>query len=206
MPPQDLDLVAQEVDTAAAIPALRVLRHRAQRLLLAFPTDHEGQLAGTAIGQGLVLQVVEVVVTIRGRGDRLTSQERGDAGHRLVEPVQALAEAGPEIDAVGGVLVLEPGATEAQPGPTAADVIDGHGRLGGQAGVAEGVGTDHEAELDAFGRRGPGGQECPALEDRLQRVAHDGVEVVPRPQAVDADRVGKPGDLSKVFPIGLLGP
>ena len=41
----------------------------------------------------------------------------------LVEPVQPLADAGPEVDPEGVVLALEPGAADAEDRPAARDVV-----------------------------------------------------------------------------------
>ena len=67
---------------------------------------------------------------------------------RLVEPVEPLAEAGPEVDPERLVLALEPGAADAEDGPAARDVVEGRRELGRQPRVAERVGADHQPEPD----------------------------------------------------------
>ena len=47
---------------------------------------------------------------------------------RLVEPVEALAEARPEVDPERLVLALEPGAADAEDRPAVADVVEGRRR------------------------------------------------------------------------------
>ena len=66
----------------------------------------------------------------------------------LVEPIEALAEARPEVDPEGVVLAFEPAATEAEDEPALRQVVDGRGELCGQARVAERVGGDEQAEAD----------------------------------------------------------
>ena len=53
-----------------------------------------------------------------------------------------------EVDAEGVVLALEPGAADAEHGPAARDVVERRGELGGEPGVAERVGPDHQPETD----------------------------------------------------------
>ena len=53
----------------------------------------------------------------------------------------------------GGMLALVPATAEAEDGAATTDVVDGRDHLGHQRGVAEGVGADHQAELDALARQ-----------------------------------------------------
>ena len=98
-------------------------------------------------GQRGVAQVVERVVAAGRRGHGLAVEQVAARGHRLVEPVEALAEAGPEVDAVRGVLRLHPGAAEAEDRPAAGDVVERRGELGHEPRVAERVGADEQADL-----------------------------------------------------------
>ena len=60
-----------------------------------------------------------------------------------------------------------------------------------EARVAEGVRADEQAEPDPLGRLGDGGERRVALEDRLVGVAEDRLEVVPRPDVVVAEPLGR---------------
>ena len=125
--------------------------------------------------------------------DGAAVEQHPTGGDRLVEPVEPLAEAGPEVDAVRRVLELEPGATDAQDGPAIADVVERGRELGGQARVPERVGADQQPELHPLGGHRPCRQQRPALEDGLVRVTEDGVEVVPGPEAVVAQALDLTG-------------
>ena len=81
----------------------------------------------------------------RRASNRSPSSSRAHQPDRLVEPVEALAEARPEVDAEGVVLPLEPRAADAEDRPAVADVVHRRRELRGQPGVAERVGADHEA-------------------------------------------------------------
>ena len=63
-------------------------------------------------GEGLLAQPVELVLAARLRRDLPPSSSVRMAAVGLVHPVEALAEAAAEIDAVALVLVLEPGAAQ----------------------------------------------------------------------------------------------
>ena len=119
----------------------------------------------------------------------LAVEEAAHRPDRLVEPVQALAEARPELDPVGPVLGLHPRAADAQDRPAAADVVEGRRGLGHDPWVAERVGADEQPEAGPLGLRRPRGERRPALEDRLVGVAEDRVEVVPRPEVVVAEAI-----------------
>ena len=82
-------------------------------------------------------------------GHLVAMEQRADDLERLLQPVEALPEAAPELDAEGGVLPHVPGAAETHDGAAAADVVDGRDGLGGERRVAEGVGADQQPELDA---------------------------------------------------------
>jgi len=79
-------------------------------------------------------------------GDRLAVEQPPDEPDGLVQPVEPLAEAGPEVDAEGLVLPLEPATPDPQDEPTAGQVVDRRRLLGDEAGVAEGVRGDEVAE------------------------------------------------------------
>ena len=100
---------------------------------------------------------------------------------RLIQPGETLPDARPELEAVGLVLVVEPGGTETGDRAAVAGVVEGADRLRHETGVAECVGAHEQAQMDPLGGRRPRTEDGVALEDRLERVADDRVEVVPRP-------------------------
>ena len=151
-------------------------------------------------------QVVELVVAVRLAGDGAAVEQRAHGRRGLVHPVQALAEAAAELDPVGLVLRLEPGPADAQDRPPVAQVVERGGQLGGETGIAEGVGADQQAKPHALGDLGPGGQAHPSLEDRLQRVAEDRVQVVPGPEMVVAELVDPARGVLVRRPVGGLVP
>ena len=108
---QDVDLVGHHVGRSHRVPQVGVLGHRAQGLLLAGPADHDRK---TALDRRRrVAQVVEGVAPARSGGDRPPGQDLLDRVDRLLEPVEPLAETGPEVDPVGLVL----GSIQAPPMP-----------------------------------------------------------------------------------------
>ena len=58
------------------------------------------------------------------------------------------------------VLALEPGAADAQDRAPVREVVEGRRELGGEPGVAERVGADHQAEADPLRDRGQAGQHA----------------------------------------------
>ena len=151
-------------------------------------------------------QVVELIVAARLRRERPAIEDGAHRADRFVEPVETLAEARPEVDAVGLVLQVHPRAADAQDRPALADVVERGGRLRGQAGVAEGVGADEQAQAGLLGRHRPGGEARPAFDDGLIWVAEDGVEVVPRPEMVVAKAINALGGIEHLGPGGGLAP
>ena len=201
---QDADLALHLLDRSGEVPPVGVPGDRPQGLLLAAAPDHDRKATRAPNWKWAMTERPEVVATALRARHLLTAQEGGDRGHGLVEPIEPIAEAAAEVDPVGRVLVLEPGAAEPEPGSAAGDVVDRDRRLGGQAGVTEGVGADHEPEVRTLGHRGPGSQQGRALEDVLVRVAHDRVEVVPGPERVQPGGVGGAGGVAQLgdFAIG----
>jgi catechol 2,3-dioxygenase-like lactoylglutathione lyase family enzyme len=104
--------------------------------------------------------------------DLVAGHQRAHHLEGLLEPVEPIAEAAPELDPEGGVLALVPATAQPEDGPTAADVVDGRDGLGHDGRVAEGVGTDEEPQAGTCRHRGPGGQARIAFEDGTVRVAH----------------------------------
>ena len=119
-------------------------------------------------------------------GDGLAVEEAPDEPDRLIEPIEPLAEAGPEVEPERLVLALEPAPAETEHEAPVREVVDGRRELGGQARVAEGVGGHQQAEPDLLGEHSEGGECRPALELRVGGVAFVGEQVVVDPERVPA--------------------
>ena len=72
--------------------------------------------------------------------------------------------------------------------------------------VAERVGTHQQAEGRLVGHLAPAREHHVALEDRPVGRADDGIEVIPRPQRVVAQAVGRDGRATHRGPVGVLVP
>src|SRR5205085_8667460 len=114
-------------------------------------------------------------------------EERADGCRRLVKPVQAFTEAATKLDAVGGVLRLEPSSADTEEGSSATGVVKGGDHLGDESWISEGVGADQQPETDPAGDLGPGGQRDVTLEDRLVGIAVDRQQMVDGPEMVVAE-------------------
>src|SRR4029078_3520373 len=125
--------------------------------------------------------------------DFLPVEQRPDRRDGLVQPVQALPDAGPELNAVGLVLQLHPCPTDAEDRPPTARVIDRRDRLRDDARVAERVRADQQAEPRPLRLAGTGAEQRVALKEALIRVAEDRVEVIPGPEMLVAEPVDLPG-------------
>ena len=156
-------------------------------------------------GGGSLRTSRRVIARASGRG-RLAVEHRPHQLDRFVEPVEPLAEPGPEVDPVRLVLPLEPGPADPEDRASGAHVVERRDHLGGQGGVAERVRPDHQADRRSRGHARPAGQDQVALEDRAAPIALDGIEVVPGPQRVIAQLVGSLPDTLERGPIGLLAP
>src|SRR5439155_8817609 len=123
-----------------------------------------------------------------------------------VEPVEALAKARAEVDAVLLVLELEPRAADAEDPPAVADVVESRGHLRHEPGIAERVGTDEQAEARLLRGHRPRGEGRPPFDDRLIRVAEDRVDVVPGPEVVIAEAVDALRGVQQLGPRRGLAP
>ena len=150
--------------------------------------------------------MVERVAPAGRAGDLAAVEQAPDSGNCLGEPVETLAEAGPEVDPERLVLTLEPRPAEAHDRPAATDVVDGRDRLRREPRVAERVRPDEQPEPDPLRRLGQGGQRGIALEDRLVRLAEDREDVIPRPEGVVAELVGPLAGRQERRPVGRLAP
>ena len=138
--------------------------------------------------------------------DALPVEQPPDETSRLVQAVQALAEARPELDAEGLVLAGEPAAAETQHGTAAGQVVEGGRELGGQARRPERVGPHQQAQADRPGQPGQRRQRGPALELGVVRVTLVGEQVVVDPDRVPAGALGGQGGLAQVRPRASVDP
>ena len=127
-------------------------------------------------------------------------------GQRLCQPAQPRARPVAVLEAEGGVLRLHPGGTDAQHGPSAADVVDGGDHLGQQGRVAEGVGAHEVADGGALRLGGHRGHGRVGLDGRALPGAHDGVDVVPGEEGVEAQVLGSQHAVEEGRPVGVLVP
>ena len=200
---QHLDLVGRFRELELGVPHVGVAGDAAERLLLADAADHDGH---PRLDRGRSeAQPVGTVARALVR-DLLTGHQRAHDLESLLEPVETVAEAAPELEPEGGVLTLVPAAAQPEDGAAAADVVDGGDGLGHDGRIAEGVGTDEEPESDMRRHRGPGGQARIALEDGPVRIAHGRDEVVPGPEMVVAELVDPPRSGQVRRPVRVLGP
>ena len=195
-------LVPKLGDRRRNVPVVGVARHRPQGLLLAAPADHDRHVLPNR--NRMVLEVLERVVTAGLRSDDLAIQESADRPGGLVEPGEALADRRSEVDAVGEVLVPEPGRAKPGDRPAVADVVECRHGLGDEPGIAERVRPDEEAEVDLLRCGGPRSEHRVALEDRLEPLADDGVKVIPGPEMVVAESVHSLRGVEHLRPGGGL--
>ncbi len=201
--PQDRVGGGERVRGAVGVPDVRVACHQGQRLARPGPADQDRQprLDRTRLAHGVVHPVEAAVVR-----HPLAVEQPPDQRHRLPEPVEPLAETGAEVDPEGVVLALEPAAADAQDRAAAADVVEGRRELGRQAGVAEGVGRDEQADPRPGGHGRDRGQRRPALELGVAPVALVGEQVVVEPEVVEAGGLGPDDGVAKLRPAGPLDP
>ena len=185
------------------VPGVRESRDRAQGLLLPRATDEDGQ---PRLDRRRVVPHIGRVVPDAACGGARGPKHAVDQLHGLVQPVQPLADAAPEVDAEGGVLRLEPGAAQAQHRPTPGEVVEGRDHLDHERRVAERVGTHQQPQRRAGGHLAPAREHHVALEDRPGGRADDGVQVIPGPQRVVAQAVGRDGRATHRGPVGVLVP
>ena len=174
-----------------------------QRLLRARPADQNGQprLDRPRCADRAVEAVEAALV-----GDLLAVEQPADQRHGLGQAVQPLAEAGPEVEAERGVLALEPARADTQDRPPARHVVHGGGHLGHEAGVAQGVRADHQAQPGPRRDRGDGRQGGPALELGVRPVGLVGEQVVVDPQVVEARCLRPQDGLAQGRPVRALDP
>ena len=200
---QDRFLARHVLEAATDVVRIAVARHQLQRDLLAASTDEDGQ---SFLDRHRVVADGRRRVTRAGCGGPLPVEHAAHDRQRLAQPAQPFREATPEGDAVGDVLLLEPGTADAQDRPTAGDVVESGGHLRGQGRLPERVCSDHQPDPHMLRRLRPGRQRQPAFQDRPIGAADDGVEVVPRPERVIAQLVRPLASLEQERPRRVLVP
>ena len=106
---------------------------------------------------------------------------------------------GAELVAVLGVVALEPARTDAEHEPTVREQVGGARHVREQLGVPVRVAGDERADGRVTGVDGHRGEHRVALVVVGLRVAVQRVEVVPHPQRVDAERVGRLPGVAQVL-------
>ena len=191
--PRDLALVAAEilavptqhrvvrrdgVRLAEGVPQVGICGGRPERLARSRTADQDRQ---SGLHRSRPADRVGHLVEPALVGHGLAIEQPPDQPDRLVQPVQALAEAAAEVDAEGVVLPFEPATTEPEDRPAARDVVERRRELGGQPGVAERVGGHEQAQPHPLGQGRERGQGRPALELGIRPVTLVGEEVIVDP-------------------------
>src|ERR1035437_5574220 len=203
MAKQDLLLCLDRLEAVAQVVGVGELRYEPQRDLLAATADEDRQVR--LYGTRLVSHMLGVVA-VAGRGRRLPREHPAHDRQRLREPAKPFRWPVPEFEAEVAGLVLVPGSPDAEVGPAAADVVQGRRHLGHECGVPVRISPDHESDPDPLRRGRPGRDRQPTLIERPVRVADDGVEMVPRPEAVVSEPFGPQTCIPQGGPIGVLVP
>ncbi len=138
--------------------------------------------------------------------DELARKQSLDQVDRLLEPVEALAEAAAEVEPEGVVLTLEPRAADPEHEPAAREVVERRRHLRGESRVPERVRGDEVADPRASRQRGESSQRSPALELRIMPVALVGEEVIVQPEAVETRGLGGQAGVAEVGPARALDP
>jgi AcrR family transcriptional regulator len=141
----------------------------------------------------LLRDTIESLGKVPIRPDQLTGSLRPDLGLLCEQIVNDLAD---EQRAPMIVNMME----RALHDPTVAlvrdeflgDVVGGARHVGEEFGVAVAVARDEHPELGPFGVGGHRGEDGPSLEVRRLGVAVQREEVIPRPDRIDAERLGAP--------------
>ena len=189
--------------SAVAVPQVGVARGGPQRLLAAGAADQDRE---PRLDRPRLADRVDHRVEPAGMRDLLAGEQPLDQPDRLLQPVEPLAEARPEIEPECFVLALEPAAADAEDEPAVRKVIERRRQLRGEARVAERVRGDEQAELRRCRERREGGERRPALELGGAPVALVGEEVVVEPQAVEPGRLRREAGFAQLRPAGPLDP
>ena len=184
---QNAELVGQLGRSAEDVAGVGVLRHQAQRLLLAPAADDDLRVR-LAENLGRVEQSLRLIVLALERlaGAVITLPHGMHDLEGLVKHLEADSELR-HRKAESVALLLVPGRADAEVCSPAAQDVEGRGGLGPQPRLAVVDSADHEAERGALGMRGHEGQRRPAFEHRLLRLpdAADLEEVVHHPERVE---------------------
>src|SRR5216683_8426094 len=198
---QDVQLVRQ-FGGGKEIAGVGILRHQAERLLLAATADQDGRMRpGQALWRverplQLVVHAGEGLLTAPFAFPHFQADPQ-----RLLEALESLLDRG-EGDAQASALRLVPGGADAEPGPAAREDIEGGDRLGQHAGVPVNGTRDHGAQPGAGAQPGHEGEGSVALQHLVlgRPVAADLPEVIHHPDGFEAGLVGRPRDLRHCRP------
>lgn len=157
-------------------------------------------------GPGQQDQVLERVAAAGLRGHAPAVEQRPQRARGLVEPVEPLADAPPEVDASGPVLELEPGRTQAGDRAALADVVERRERLRDDERTAERDRPDEQPQPDALRDLRQRREGAVALPGRLLGLADDPVDVIPRPDMVVAELLRTDRPTLELGPRRLLVP
>ncbi len=100
-------------------------------------------------------------------------------------------------------LARVPAGGHAQDEPALGDDVEGAQGLGRDGGVAQRQHHDPGAELDGAGARGDGGEDAHRVQDGKRRL-HAEDDVIPRPQRLEAQRLGALGVGEEGVDVGGL--
>ena len=142
---EDVEPRPDLVERARRVPGIGALGDGPQGLLRAGAADQDRQVR---LDRSRLAERVLQRVEAADMAEPLAVEQAPDEHDRLVQPVEPLADAGGEVDAVGVVLALEPGAADPEHCAPARDVIERDRELRGQTRVAHGVGADHQPEAN----------------------------------------------------------
>ena len=188
------DLVGKDVE----VELVAVARRQPERVVLAVAADQQldpGRAhRARAVGHVLDLRVA----TLEAERRLVLAGHPPDDLEVLAEPLHPLLERRIVVAVLGRLVLAEAGAeTEGQ--ATAADGVQGRGRLGGHRRVVERRVHDDRADPDPRHERREPGRQRPAVEfDRLARPLRD--HVLPGPDRLEAESLGGQGELDDARP------
>ena len=103
-------------------------------------------------------------------------------------------------------LFVVPRRPDAQISTAIGDVVEGRGHLRGQSRIAEWISADHQPDAHVRRRLRPSGEGHVTLEEGTVSGADDRVQVIPRPEAIEAQAIGADSGVEQRLPIGVLRP
>ena len=200
---EDGDSVANVLERAARVPAVRPQRDGPQRLLRAGPADEDRQmrLDRSRLGQRVVERVEPALVA-----EPLAVEQAPDQHHGLVEAIEAFADRpGSRCRRRHARVRTRRRRCPGSPGRP-------RGGRGSSSSLATCPGLRNVLAPTIRPRRtrrvsgASAGEHAPALEDRLLPRTEDREQMVPGPDRVPAGVLGGEGRVTEARPIGPLRP